>query len=122
MFFLGRVDGSVQCWDLLDRSHEAALSANVCSSAITAMAFNCSYATERSQLLAVGDQEGVLRINELPSTLCRCIPREREQMKAFLDLEAAKLADVASRQVRVLRRSVFAFNIEISYSVDALIR
>ena len=100
VLFLGLADGSVQCWDLVDRSHEPALVATVASTAITALAFNTAAATDKAQLLAVGDGEGMLRVNEVPSALRRAVPSEHALMSRFLDAEAAKLADVAARQVR----------------------
>jgi dynein intermediate chain 3, axonemal len=99
VLFLGLADGSVQCWDLLDRSNEAALHANVCSTAICAMSFNTAAATDKAQLLAVGDEEGMLRINEVPSTLRRPMAGEHQLMSRFLETEMAKLAEIESRQV-----------------------
>jgi dynein intermediate chain 3, axonemal len=100
VLFLGLADGSVQCWDLLDRSHEPALQTTVCSTAICAMAFNMGAATDKAQLLAVGDEEGMLRVNEVPSTLRRPMASEHALMVRFLDMETKKLGDIESRQVR----------------------
>lgn len=99
VIFLGMQDGTIECWDLLDRSHEAAISAIVCSSAISSMSFNTGYATDRQQMLAVGDHEGVLHITEVPSTLRRCVGRERDHMKDFFGRQEAQLLEIESRQV-----------------------
>lgn len=53
------------------------------------------------QVLAVGDAAGVLHLFELPRTLRRPLQNEKRLMEAFVAREAARLADVASRQVRL---------------------
>jgi WD40 repeat protein len=162
VLFLGLADGSLQCWDLLDRSHEPALQARagvaatllvaalfkrlpaivavtlsaallkrpvrsscasqcshdrlfdlarqltvdvraqavVCSTAIRAMAFNTAAATDKAQLLALGDDEGMLRVAEVPSTLRRPLPGEHALTARFLDTAARKAADADARQAR----------------------
>jgi len=52
------------------------------------------------QVLAVGDAAGVLHLFELPRTLRRPLQNEKRLMEAFVTREAARVADVASRQVR----------------------
>lgn len=54
------------------------------------------------QVLAVGDAAGVLHLFELPRTLRRPLQNEKRLMEAFVGREAARLADVASRQVHVV--------------------
>jgi hypothetical protein len=51
------------------------------------------------QLLAVGDSTGVLHLLELPRTLRRPLANEKKQLAVFVAREAARVADVASRQV-----------------------
>ena len=82
------------------RSHEAALSAPVCACAVKALAFNIAAATPKSQLLAIGDDEGVLRVAEVPSMLRRPTAGEHARMQRFLDTQAHKVHDVEQRQVR----------------------
>lgn len=53
------------------------------------------------QVLAVGDAAGVLHLFELPRTLRRPLANERRLMEAWVAREAARVADVAGRQVRV---------------------
>jgi hypothetical protein len=52
------------------------------------------------QVLAVGDAYGVLHLFELPRTLRRPLPNEHKLMAGFVAREAARVADVAARQVR----------------------
>eukprot|EP00892_Ulva_mutabilis_P003077 jgi/Ulvmu1/12770/UM096_0012.1 len=98
VLFLGLEDGTLQCWDLLDRSHEASLSAPVSPSAVRALSFNTGAATAKSQLLAIGDDEGVLRVADVPSTLRRPMPGEHARMARFLEAQTHKVADTESRQ------------------------
>lgn len=49
--------------------------------------------------MAVGDAAGVLHLFELPRTLRRPLQNEKRLMEAFVAREAARVADVASRQV-----------------------
>jgi hypothetical protein len=100
VIFFGLADGTLECWDLLDRSHEPALATPVAPGAVRALAFNTAAATDKAQLLAVGDDDGVLRIVEVPSTLRRPVTGEHALMARFLDTQAHKLAELEARQVR----------------------
>jgi hypothetical protein len=53
------------------------------------------------QVLAVGDAYGVLHLFELPRTLRRPLPNEYKLMAGFVAREAARVADVAARQVSI---------------------
>ena len=37
MFYIGKEDGNIDVWDLMDRSHEPSMSQNISSSAITSL-------------------------------------------------------------------------------------
>ena len=65
-----------------------------------ALSFNTAAATAKSQLLAIGDDEGVLRVAEVPSTLRRPMPGEHARMARFFEAQTHKVADTESRQVR----------------------
>lgn len=49
--------------------------------------------------MAIGDDEGVLRVAEVPSMLRRPAAGEHARMQRFLDTQAKKVADVEQRQV-----------------------
>ena len=72
----------------------------MCACAVKALAFNIAAATPKSQLLAIGDDEGVLRVAEVPSMLRRPTAGEHARMQRFLDTQAHKVHDVEQRQVR----------------------
>jgi WD40 repeat protein len=48
VFFAGKSDGSVDMWDLLDKSHSPTLSQHVCAAPITSLEFMSSKKTESS--------------------------------------------------------------------------
>lgn len=74
----------------------------VSTTAVRALSFNVAAATAKSQLLAIGDDEGMLRVAEVPSTLRRPMPGEHSRMSRFLEVQTQKVADTESRQVRAL--------------------
>ena len=100
--YVAKEDGVVDAWDLLDRSHEPSQSARVNSGAAGPMQF-WSPAGEkpgektREQLLAVGDDGGVLHVVRTPRALRKPKPRELERTEAFLHREMARAEDAARR-------------------------
>jgi hypothetical protein len=72
----------------------------VCACTVKALAFNTAAATPKSQLLAIGDEEGVLRVAEVPSMLRRPAAGEHSRMARFLEAQTHKVADVEARQAR----------------------
>ncbi|KAK9826349.1 hypothetical protein WJX81_000804 [Elliptochloris bilobata] len=103
VIFVGREDGVLEVWDLLDRSHEPVLVATPSAAAISSLAFSpVSTSLGRSarpvqQLLAIGDGIGVTRIMELPRSLRRREASETRSMSALLAREAARIQWSAAR-------------------------
>lgn len=91
-----RADGSVDIWDLLDRSHEASLQHNVGPAAVTALEF-WGDGSPNLQLLAVGDQQGTLHVFEIPRNLRRPLPNEGALVDALLKRELARVGYMTSR-------------------------
>ena len=60
VFFIGRTDGYLEVWDLMDRSHEPIMKQNVSSSALTAL--DPLSLTKELMLLAIGDSNGTLNL------------------------------------------------------------
>ena len=83
---IGKSDGSLDVWDLVDRSHEPNMSVNVSSAAVTSIEFGKPDKSGR-QLLAVGDDLGALHILEMPRTLRRSTPNEAAVVSSFIDRE-----------------------------------
>lgn len=94
--FMGRADGSIDVWDLLDRSHEPSLVHNVGPAAISAIEF-WGDAAGSLQLLAVGDQHGTLHVLEVPRALRRASPHEAQVVQTLLDRELARVHYMEAR-------------------------
>eukprot|EP00891_Asterochloris_glomerata_P001605 jgi/Astpho2/1605/e_gw1.00028.2.1_t len=104
VLYLGRADGVLEVWDLLDRSHEPSMTANPTSSAITSLSFSPAGAPAApggravQQLLAVGDSTGVLHVMDLPRTLRRRVINEVKTVTTFMQREQQRLGYLASRK------------------------
>jgi hypothetical protein len=96
---LGRHDGRLEVWDLLDCTHQAALLVPVAPCCITSLAVSPPPAdsSRAQQLLAVGDASGTLRMLELPRPLRRRGRAEVKAMLALLQEEEDLLAVLAQR-------------------------
>jgi len=96
VLFIALQDGTVEVWDLLDRSHEPSMPPKqVSSDPITAMRFYPLGTT--NQLLAVGDNQGVLHIMEMPKNLRKMAPNEEALMRNFFDRELSRVDYVDQR-------------------------
>lgn len=115
---IGRSDGVMDIWDLLDTTTKPALSSHLFSSAVASMEFrlvsappapaggaaagaggtSASSAAAASaagkQLLAVGDAKGSLHILDFPLPLRRGSPGEESLVSAYLNREALRAAYV----------------------------
>ncbi|PNW72384.1 hypothetical protein CHLRE_16g674515v5 [Chlamydomonas reinhardtii] len=104
VLYLADQSGSLEVWDLLDRSHEPSIRVTLAATPIMSLSFNpmptsASAAQQAAQqLLAVGDATGVLRIMELPRNLRRPVHNEKKLMGTWLERQQARLADVGARQ------------------------
>jgi WD40 repeat protein len=96
VLLMAKQDGTVDVWDLMDRSNEAALSVRVNSTPVVAVKFWPS-GDEKRQLLAAGDASGTLHVLDLPRRLRKPVPRESELMEAFLKREMDRVADAEAR-------------------------
>lgn len=98
---IGRADGRLEAWDLLDRSHQAAMVAPVAPCALASLApspaASASSGRAAPQVLAVGDAAGTLRLLELPRALRRRGHAEVKAMGALLAREQERLAEVLRR-------------------------
>ncbi|KXS20411.1 WD40 repeat-like protein [Gonapodya prolifera JEL478] len=105
VFFIGKEDGSIEMWDLLDKSHGPSASQNVCSAAISSLTIQHlpqSTSGGRSgaqQLLGVGDDEGTLHLLEVPRALSRAAKNEKTFVKAYFEREIQRLQYVAERRI-----------------------
>jgi len=68
VFFLTKLDGSLDVWDLYHKSHEATLSIAVSDSTLTSFTVN-SQGAHPGKFVAVGDEKGSVHIMELSDSL-----------------------------------------------------
>ncbi|XP_064605528.1 dynein axonemal intermediate chain 3-like [Liolophura sinensis] len=95
VFYIARMDGSVDVWDLLDKTHEPSLNQNVSSAAITDIyPFQVS---QKQHLLGVGDSSGTLHIMEIPWSLKHPTTNELTGMTNYLEREVKRRAFVVQR-------------------------
>lgn len=81
------MDGSILVWDFTDSSVRPSSDLKAMHTKITSMEFLKGPATQRQQLLAVGDETGTLHIFEMPRNVAKPIHREESVMKKFIDRE-----------------------------------
>lgn len=84
---LATMDGSLLVWDFTDSSVRPSSDLKAMHTKITSMEFLRGHATQRQQLLAVGDDTGTLHIFELPRNVAKPIHREESVMRKFIDRE-----------------------------------
>eukprot|EP00762_Andalucia_godoyi_P007008 ANDGO_07735.mRNA.1 flagellar outer arm len=91
VIFTATVDGRIEVWDLLDRTHEPMLSQVVAPAKIYGLSFAPTAAnaqhSSRGSLLAVADETGTLRIIEIPRPFSKKILKEEEVFRGFIDRE-----------------------------------
>ncbi|KAI6660473.1 WD repeat-containing protein 63-like [Oopsacas minuta] len=81
VFFIGRTDGYLEVWDLMDRSHEPVMKQNVSSSALTTLEpFSL---TKDVMLLAIGDSSGTLHLLQIPWSLRHPSSNESSLMESY---------------------------------------
>lgn len=104
MIILGRQDGRLEAWDLLDRTHQPCMVAPVAPGALTTLAVSplaggssSRAAAAAPQVLAVGDAAGMLRLLELPRALRRRGHAEAKAVASLLAREQACAAAAAAR-------------------------
>jgi len=95
VIFLGKIDGTIDVYDLLDATHCALIgSAPISSSSICSLTF-CPF---DAQLIGVGDGDGNCRILQLPRSLCiSSLNDERKQIAKFYKNEAVRIQFIDKR-------------------------
>ena len=95
VFFIGRNDGNIDVWDLLDKSHEPFLTQNVTPVPVISVVTHSI--TSKQQLLAAGDEVGTLHIMEVPWTLRQSPHNELNIIENYLEREASRLQFIENR-------------------------
>ena len=97
--YIAKQDGELDVWDLLDRSHEPAITATISSTPILSLCFNELITNPAQQMLAVGDSVGALHIMELPRNLRRPVSNEKNLMRSFLEREEKRVGFISDELV-----------------------
>ncbi|XP_073752496.1 dynein axonemal intermediate chain 3 isoform X2 [Callorhinus ursinus] len=96
VFYIGREDGYIDIWDLLEKTHEPALSQNICITMITYIkpwTFSA-----KQQFIAIADYYGTLHILEIPWTLSHPSTNEVSSMNYYFEREVKHLEYVEERK------------------------
>lgn len=91
VLLLSCIDGQVLAWDFTDSSFRPSIELKATHVRISSMEYLAGPANSRQQLLAVGDETGVLHIFEMPRNLMRPVHKEEIIMSMFLDREKLRL-------------------------------
>ncbi|KAG8519517.1 WD repeat-containing protein 63 [Galemys pyrenaicus] len=97
VFYIGREDGYIDIWDLLEKTHEPALSQNICITMITSIkpwTFSV-----KQQFIAIADYYGTLHILEIPWTLSHPSTNEASSINYYFEREVKHLEYVEQRKL-----------------------
>ncbi|XP_053542409.1 dynein axonemal intermediate chain 3 isoform X2 [Ictalurus punctatus] len=89
VFFIGKEDGSLEVWNLLEKTHEPVLNQNVTTAQISCI--KPWIASLKQHFLAVSDHLGTLHVLEVPWTLRHPAPNEEQSLVNFLEREVERL-------------------------------
>lgn len=91
VLFLTLRDGRVEVWDFLDRSHEPSMTQAVSSASIGCCTFARAKPSRGRQMLAVGDDYGILHVLQVPRNLMRRLPNEEANARQLFEREHARV-------------------------------
>ncbi|CAF0718048.1 unnamed protein product [Brachionus calyciflorus] len=95
VFFIAKSDGTVDIWDLLDRTHVPILTQSISINKLTYL--SCKIVASNQQLIALGDSMGTLHIMEVPWSLRRVVSGEYQAVKAYFARETERRDYVKQR-------------------------
>ncbi|XP_076976534.1 dynein axonemal intermediate chain 3 isoform X2 [Tamandua tetradactyla] len=96
VFYVGREDGYIDIWDLLEKTHEPAHSQNICVTMITYI-IPWTFSSKQ-QFLAIADYYGTLHILEIPWTLSHPSSNEVASISHYFEREVKHLGYVEQRR------------------------
>ncbi|XP_036613228.1 dynein intermediate chain 3, axonemal [Trichosurus vulpecula] len=96
VFFVGKEDGYIDIWDLLEKTHEPAQSQNICITSITYI--RPWMVSTKQQFVAIADYYGTLHILEIPWTLSRPSSSEVQSVNNYFDKEVSHLRYTEKRK------------------------
>ncbi|XP_030628081.1 dynein axonemal intermediate chain 3 [Chanos chanos] len=89
LLFVGREDGDIEVWDLLEKTHEPSKTWNITTSPITCI--KPWIVSGKQHLLAVTDQLGHVQILEIPWICRNPSPNEKLRVSELLEKEVERL-------------------------------
>jgi WD40 repeat protein len=108
VFFVGRSDGMLEVWDLLDKSHEPTTVQSVATSAIASISIRQYTGKGAQQYIAVGDDSGTLHILECPKNLQKITKNEKGAIGVLFDRETKRaLSANENKKLRLRDRGAF---------------
>jgi WD40 repeat protein len=113
VFFIGKRDGTIEIWDLIDRSNTPSLCQNISSTGVTFLIIHQYKNKTRAnrQFLASGDDEGTLHVIEIPKNLTKIKRNEKSVMKNFFEREESRLGYITERKA-IRAKEKDSFDIE----------
>uniref|UniRef100_A0A8B9W2Q5 Dynein axonemal intermediate chain 3 n=1 Tax=Bos mutus grunniens TaxID=30521 RepID=A0A8B9W2Q5_BOSMU len=96
VFYIGREDGYIDIWDLLEKTHEPAQSQNICITMI--MYIKPWTFSAKQQFIAIADYYGTLHILEIPWTLSHPSTNEVSSVSHYFEREVKHLEYVEQRR------------------------
>ncbi|MGH0139048.1 UNVERIFIED_CONTAM: hypothetical protein FKN15_070975 [Acipenser sinensis] len=89
VFFIGKEDGNIDIWDLLEKTHEPSQTQNISTGQITCI--KPWIVSSKQHLLAVSDEFGTLHILEIPWTLRHPSSNEKLSVTNYFEREVKHL-------------------------------
>uniref|UniRef100_A0A7M4FGF3 Dynein axonemal intermediate chain 3 n=1 Tax=Crocodylus porosus TaxID=8502 RepID=A0A7M4FGF3_CROPO len=96
VFFIGREDGNIDIWDLLEKTHEPSQTQNISISMITCI--KPWIVSSKQHFLAISDDLGTLHILEISWTLSHPSSNERASVLHYFEREVKHLDYFQQRQ------------------------
>ncbi|XP_075038119.1 dynein axonemal intermediate chain 3 [Mixophyes fleayi] len=89
VFYIGKEDGNVDIWDLLEKTHEPSQTQNISAAAITYI--KPTIVSAKQHFLALADDSGTLHVLEIPWTLHRPSANENAGVINYFEREVKHL-------------------------------
>ncbi|XP_051869119.1 dynein axonemal intermediate chain 3 [Pristis pectinata] len=97
VFVIGKEDGNIDIWDLLEKTHEPSQMQNISSVPISCM--KPCIVSQKQHLLAVSDDFGTLHILEVPWSLRHPFNQEKSIVEGYFDREVKRLGYFETRKM-----------------------
>ncbi|XP_072918615.1 dynein axonemal intermediate chain 3 [Hemitrygon akajei] len=98
VFIIGKEDGNIDIWDLLEKTHEPLQTQNISSVPISCM--KPCIVSQKQHLLAVSDDFGTLHILEVPWSLRHPLSQEKSIVEGYFEKEVKRLNYFGTRKLQ----------------------